>query len=101
MVKEYRQWTTQEIDVLNNLWGRVSVEDIAAELGRSKWSVYGQARQQGLPNSIAGERGGLTWSEYELNALRMMRDRGVPVERIAESLRRGVDAVKGRLSKID
>lgn len=95
-MRDQRAWTTSEVNVLRNLWGRVSAEDIAEELGRSKWSVYGQARSLGLEKE---NRTKTLWRPHEDAALKLLYSRGVSVDRIAEALHRSESAVKKRIER--
>lgn len=95
-MKDVRPWTTQEVNVLKNLYGRMSVDAIAEELDRSVWSVYGQIRQLNLK----GDKAGMTWTKYEDNALKMMSKRGVSIDEMARALQRSESAVQKRLVRI-
>ena len=50
----HRLWTKQEIEILKNLWEKVSLEDIAKVLiERSERAIYDKALKIGLPPAQA------------------------------------------------
>ena len=95
-----RAWRTRESRYVREHWGRLSVDEMARELGRSWQSVYKHGTQTlglGSPRmGVAKTR----WSREDEALLELLSMRGVPMELVGAVLGRTAEACRLRSYKI-
>lgn len=90
-------WTARDVAFLVDLYPTCNNHDLAGRLGRSEWAIVGKARGLGLTKDRARgytqqSGGGRSWSDEEMNLLRMLYP-ATPTEEIAEQMSRSRNAV--------
>lgn len=93
-----RSWTTGEVRMLREAWGRVPAKQLADEMGTTVHALEQYAHRLGLRRTAFPL--GCPWAEHEDRALRMMAARGCADEEISDALGRGVRSVKRRRAQI-
>lgn len=97
MARTYHAYTTGDDAAIRRMWGNVSIETIAEELGVNKKSLEDHIRSMEPPLPRDRGRGGYKWEKFEDNALTLLAAFEVPVPLIATALQRGERSVKRRI----
>lgn len=90
----HRPWSDEEIEFLKNNYQRMSIFEMAKQLGRSYYAVSHMLRRLGLKKN---DRGGKLWTEEEDEMLRKLVSAGLPQKTIAFILNRTIPSIQSRM----